>query len=234
MTTTNHDYWNDFIASIETGLASDVSKDTQKADNYWPLVKFEQLFRESSDYRQLMAALIDIKLTFHFLASDFMDACVVYNEQLHQRVIPEKSSTVIFQSKMLFLRHLNSFVLRCRAFWDKAMGVLVLVYNSSSYRTFLKATSRRSQFKKAMKGHLTVESIDRIDYLIDLLDSKFRTAEAHQTGTLRTWIFKEWDVNPMNTPFGYLLTVHNMTFELAQQISKLLIEQGNLISSKFT
>jgi hypothetical protein len=91
------------------------------------------------------------------------------------------------------------------------MGVLVLVYNPSQYEKFAQARSRRSEFKRAIKGHLTDESIANIDALINLLDTKLRTAEAHQTGTLRTWIFKEWDVNPMNTPMGYLLTIHNMT-----------------------
>lgn len=223
----SQEYWVDFVQAIEVGLSSNSTGDNEKTDKHFPLKQMEQLFRGHKDHGKLLGALIDLKMTFHFSANDFSYACGVYNEQLHQRVLSGRTSTEIFASKILFLRYLNSFVLRCRSFWDKAMGVLVLVYNPLQYEKFVKAKSRRSQFKKAMKNYLTDESIASIDKLINMLDTQFRTAEAHQTGTLRTWIFKHWDVNPMNTPMGYLLTIHNMTLEFAEQISKLLIVQGN-------
>lgn len=215
-------HWADLARSIELGLAPNSTEEERKADKQFPLIALEERFRQHDHYSRIMAALIDLKLTFHFFANDFSYAGGVYNEQLHMNVLEGKTEAQITASKILFLRYLNAFILRCRSFWDKAMGVLILVFNPNKYETYLKNRSRRSAFKSVMKSHLSQESLVSIDVLICVLDDKFRTAEAHQTGTLRTWVFEKWDPNPINTPFGYLLGIYNQTFEYAKQISDLL------------
>ena len=224
MTDAPSTHWIDLVGTIELGLAPNSTDEERKADKQFPLTSLEEKYRQHNNYGRIMAALVDLKLTFHFFANDFSYAGGVFNEQLHEKVLAGRTEAQIVASKILFLRYLNAFVLRCRSFWDKAMGIMVLVLNQDEYENFLSDHSRRAAFRKSMQNHLAKESITSIDNLIGVLDDKFRTAEAHQTGTLRTWIFNKWDQNPMNTPFGYLLGVYNHTFEYAEQISKLLLE----------
>ena len=222
MTQAPSSHWIELVIQIEYGLDTNLIDIGSKDYKHFPLISLEQKYRQHHNYGRIMAALIDLKLTFQFLTHDFSYACGVFNEQLHVKVLEGRTEKEILSSKILFLKYLNMFILRCRSFWDKAMGIMVLVLNSDNYDVFLQANSRRKTFKKVMHNHLTEETIINMDALIKVLDNKFRTAEAHQTGTLRTWIFKKWDSNPMNTPFGDLLGIYNLTFEYAEQISKLL------------
>jgi hypothetical protein len=225
-------HWIDLVGIIELGLAPNSTDEERKADKQFPLISLEEKYRQHKNYGRIMAALVDLKLTFHFFANDFSYAGGVFNEQLHEKVLAGRTEAQIVASKILFLRYLNAFVLRCRSFWDKAMGLMVLALNQDEYENFLSSHSRRAAFKKAMQNHLAEESVASIDTLIGVLDDKFRTAEAHQTGTLRTWIFHKWDPNPINTPFGYLLGIYNHTFKYAEQISKLLLENRIIPSAR--
>ena len=49
---------------------------------------------------------------------------------------------------MDILGGLTSFSYRCRAFWDKYMGILVLMYATEHYDRFFKARSRKKTFMK--------------------------------------------------------------------------------------
>ena len=43
---------------------------------------------------------------------------------------------------------MTSFALRCRAFWDKSMGILFLIYDESNYEKFARKKSRKGFFKE--------------------------------------------------------------------------------------
>ena len=112
-------HWTNLVRSIELGLAPNSTEEERKADKQFPLIALEEQFRQHSNYGRIMAALVDLKLTFHFFANDFSYAGGVFNEQLHEKVLEGKTEAQIIASKILFLRYLNAFVLRCRSFWDK-------------------------------------------------------------------------------------------------------------------
>lgn len=147
----------------------------------------------------------------------------LYNEELHFEKLPVRTNEEILGSKVRFLENINAFVLRLRALWDKLMGILVLKFCPDSYPKFTSAGSRKTEFAKLMSGHLEEASINSIIDLVTILDEKFRTAEAHSSGTIRNWIFTKWNPNPINTPFGQLLSLYSSTFDYVRQISDCLI-----------
>ena len=53
-------------------------------------------------------------------------------------------------AKIRRLDSLTSFTLRCRAFWDKYLGVLFLLYNPTNYEKFNQSTSKR----RFLKNHV--------------------------------------------------------------------------------
>src|SRR5690606_17453071 len=111
---------------------------------------------------------------------------------------------------------LTSFTYRCRAFWDKYMGLLVLIYSPNEYEKYCKAKSRKKKFQSLsnewisfpielqesliqtlqqhpfyneLKGKNIYPTpfLDILLTFIDQLDNKYRTAEAHGTGAIRKW-----------------------------------------------
>ena len=54
----------------------------------------------------------------------------------------------VFAAKFDILHTSIGFAVRCRAFWDKAIGILFLLYDDTRYDSFVKAKSRRKFFRK--------------------------------------------------------------------------------------
>lgn len=224
MSNEKREFWKKRLAEVEDGLRHYPKVPEDKPDPRFPLLKLEELYCDHPEYGHLMGALMDLKLTFRFAAHDFNSAGALYNEELHVNKLTGKATEEILGSKIRFLNHMNAHVLRLRSFWDKAMGILILKFCPDKYQKFVNGTrSRKTEFTKLMTGYLAMESIRSIGYLIQTLDDKFRTSEAHKSGTLRNWVIQDWDPNPMNSPFGYLLGLYNASLEFAEQVSDLLL-----------
>lgn len=101
---------------------------------------------------RLLSAVIDLELTYLFMMKDVMSSGGVWNTAFADRgnggvsVLEDSDS---FLGKVEILYGLTSFALRCRAFWDKWMGVLVLLYSTEAYDAYCKARSRRRFFMKS-------------------------------------------------------------------------------------
>lgn len=216
------DNWVELIRCIEYGLSPSYTEENEISDTLFPLISLEKQYRGHAHYGKIMGALVDLKLTLRFCSDDFRCAGVVYNERIKPIDSEQRDQFQVTTAKITFLGHLNAFILRCRAFWDKAMGALVLILNPDEYKKFLGNGSRVNFFKTAMHDRLTDDSIESIFFLVEDLLNKVRTAEAHLTGTLRTWVFKEWTPSPENTRLGDLLSIYNLTLRYAQQISDIL------------
>ena len=103
---------------------------------------------------KLFNAVIDLEFTYLFMMRDCGSSAGVWN----QRFSPDKPQveTVLkdfnkFSGKMDILYHLTSFSFRCRAFWDKYMGILILLYDEKNYDRYCEARSRKNMFKKIAK-----------------------------------------------------------------------------------
>ena len=57
----------------------------------------------------------------------------------------------LFSGKMDILYSLSAFSFRIRAFWDKCMGVLLLLYEKQKYEKFIKSKSRKRFFIQQAK-----------------------------------------------------------------------------------
>ena len=157
---------------------------------------------------RLFAAAYDLEITFLFMEVDTCEAAGTHNLQFapgraHEDSVPLLDDAA-FGGKMDNLGHLTAFALRCRAFWDKVMGVLFLLCEPAKYEAFTRASRRKRFFAKN-----AAEWPDPPPHLLRFLeDSNFRgldpnprfphilervmehldgirTAEAHGTGTLR-------------------------------------------------
>ena len=99
---------------------------------------------------RLFYAVIDLELTYLFMMKDCFAAGGVLNQLLTKDKFPVESILENFQNfsgKMEVLYRLNSFAFRCRAFWDKYMGVLILLYEREKYDEYSKAKSRKKSFR---------------------------------------------------------------------------------------
>lgn len=85
----------------------------------------------------------------------------------------------------------SCFILRYRALWDKLMGFLVLLFKPNEYERFTKAKSRKNCFIKIAKEINCISEIFllQIENILKDVDEKFRTQEAHGTGSLRNYTF---------------------------------------------
>lgn len=163
---------------------------------------------ERSGANRLFTAVYDLEITFLFVEKDIRAVAGTHNRQFAPGR-PYESSVPLFDDgafagKMDTLEHLTAFALRCRAFWDKVMGVLFLLCEPAKYESFAKASRRKRYFVRCAENwpepppHLIrfLESPDFrgfdpdpqfpqiLEKVMEHLDA-IRTAEAHGTGTLR-------------------------------------------------
>lgn len=224
MTSNERQHWIDRINLVESGLALLASPSPQKDKDIFPLLDLEEWFCNHPQHGKIMASLVDLKLTWFFTDSDFVSACLVYQDKLHFRRLPSYTYNEIAASRISFLNHANSFVLRCRAFWDKLMGLLLLIFASDYPNSGSGKRSPRKRFLKRAPNFLEHESVDSIASLLTLLNDH-RTPEAHADGSMREWVLQPWDENPINTKYADLVTIRNKSCDYTADIIKLIRER---------
>lgn len=100
---------------------------------------------------KLLRACVDLELTSLFMMKD-LDLAAGTHNQLHNRGKIASASVLedfeLFSGKANILYALSALSLRTRAFWDKYMGVLFLLYDWQKYEKFTKARSRKKCFLK--------------------------------------------------------------------------------------
>ena len=98
---------------------------------------------------RLLRACVDLELTFLFMMKDLYLAAGTHN-QLHNRGKIASASVLedfeLFSGKATILYAFSSLSSRTRAFWDKYMGVLFLLYEWEKYKKFIDAKKSRKKF----------------------------------------------------------------------------------------
>ena len=98
---------------------------------------------------KLLNAYVDLELTYLFMMKDTLLAGGTHN-RLHDTGKIEMGSVLedfeLFSGKMNILYSLSAFSFRIRAFWDKYMGMLFLLYENQKYEKYIKARSRKAFF----------------------------------------------------------------------------------------
>ena len=121
--------------------------------------------------RRMLWAVIDFELTYLSMMRDVYGALNVWVGRFNPEI--SKPASVLddfsaFAGKLDILYNMTSFALRCRAFWDKAMGILFLIYDDSNYEAYAGSSSRKRFFRKyaadwpPLSPHL-LEALDSVD-----------------------------------------------------------------------
>ena len=104
---------------------------------------------------KLFNAVVDLEFTYLFMQRDVCSSAGVWNH-LFSPDKPQVESVLAdfrkFSGKVDILYNLTAFSFRCRAFWDKYMGILVLLYDEAHYEKLLRANSRKKAFRN-IAGH---------------------------------------------------------------------------------
>ena len=100
---------------------------------------------------KLLRACVDLELTSLFMRKD-LDLAAGTHNQLHNRGKIASASVLedfeLFSGKATILYAFSSLSSRTRAFWDKYMGVLFLLYEWEKYEKFIKKTTKKKFFLK--------------------------------------------------------------------------------------
>ena len=103
---------------------------------------------------KLLNAYIDLELTYLFMMKDSLLAGGTQNRLHDAGKIALKSvldDFGLFSGKIDILYSLSAFSFRIRAFWDKYMGVLFLLYQHQEYENYVSARSRKAFFIRRAK-----------------------------------------------------------------------------------
>lgn len=149
---------------------------------------FDKCMSMSETGGRLFSAILDLKITFAFVFIDFYRTIPGYkamNDKESQNILTDPN---LFKEKMDLLHSNIDMAIRFRTFYDKLMGVLVLLFCPEKYKKFGSSGSRKSDFKKLLSGRIDSDFLDSQFAIISSLDDHFRTAEIHQTGRMRKWV----------------------------------------------
>ncbi len=186
----------DEVSAFQDNLTLYAKELTNTEFKYINLVSaFNKLDKKQSQQSRLFMALVDLKMNFILLLID----------NLYSSPKPEPLSVgkdfhnyLFFKNRMEIHRHNSNYIPRYRAFWDKLMGVFILINSEKDYETYNSSKSRKKSFKNLATGisFLDKEFTQQILEHIQKFDDYFRTGELHRFGSLRKYSFQE---NPFET-----------------------------------
>lgn len=188
------------------------------------LSKAWDFLHERVDGGKVFTALLDLILTVQFVESELLNIGAIWNANFSPGKLEGGSildSEQKFIGKMTVHRHATGFVLRHRAAWDKIMGLLLLLTAPDKYEQFANAGSKKKAFKRlAPSLGISEEQMSVIISNLQTFDDRFRTSEAHGTGTIRKWslTMQGLDENPMVDLIGYWNQLNRMMVAIGEMV----------------
>lgn len=150
---------------------------------------FDYCNQQNNENHRLFAAIVDLKITASFLFVDIHRVGIGINEQSMVSNDDVLNNQEYFDAKINLLHENIDMVIRCRALYDKLMGVIILLCAPTRYKDFIEAKSRKKLFKSIATSFMKEEFVEDFVSEVSRLDECYRTAEVHQTGSMRTWVF---------------------------------------------
>ncbi|MBW8865388.1 MAG: hypothetical protein JF609_10820 [Verrucomicrobia bacterium] len=203
-------------------LQSYFQSQTKLTSGHISLVKAFELFQKNPQGGRLFSALLDLEINLNLLFVELSQFGGEWNQH-HTSKVFEGGGSILdskerFFSKMKSHQHSSSYILRYRAIWDKLMGFLILFYLPENYDEFRRSKSRKRKFVQLAKKSpfLGDELADHVSKLIEDFDHRFRTPEAHGTGSLRKWSLSI--ENPAATPQSELIVCWNALNNIVVQL----------------
>jgi len=147
------------------------------------------VFHQFKNGGRPFSALLDLRLAVFALQCELMEIRNEVSAESRREAAGEPPDP---QARLKLFRINSSYILRTRAILDKVMGFVVMTAHPEEYDSFRrKKRSRKKAFEKLSASR--TQAIGPLStYLggfIDLFDRSYRTAEAHDTGSVRTWVF---------------------------------------------
>lgn len=188
---------------------------------------FDRCMRMNENGGRLFSAILDLKITFAFVFIDYHRTIPGYKAMNCKETPCILTDPNLFKEKMDLLHSNIDMAIRFRTFYDKLMGVFVLLFCPERYKKFDSSRSRKAEFKKLMQDQIDPESLDSLFAIISSLDDNFRTAEVHQTGRMRKWVLGGRDsfVDNVVDLGGYF----NNILDLADWLDELIDENQEAV-----
>ena len=138
------------FAEYLTRYGESTSQTYDVRDYFRKIYKYSRVHSEDDRINgKLLNAYVDLELTYLFMMKDSLSAGGTHNRLFDTGKI-ELDSVLddfdLFAGKMDILYSLSAFSFRIRAFWDKYMGVLFLLYENQEYEKYIKSKSRKKFF----------------------------------------------------------------------------------------
>lgn len=184
------------VLSFEVMLNKHVETETGISFRGLNLVHaFDYCMTLSENGAKLFAAILDLKITIAFLFIDAIRYAPDFNALNRKDGLNILEDETLFNKKIKMLHHNIDLAIRYRAFYDKFMGLTVMLLNPSKYGEYNNTkSSRKKIFPSLVKGFLDEESISILIEQVTYLDDKYRTPEVHKTGSMRTWVLTSQDL----------------------------------------
>jgi len=146
------------------------------------------------DGGRIFAAYLDIILNCYLINFDLIQVGTIWNQNFSKGKLQGGSvldSEAKFFGKMDLLRNYTSYVFRYRAVWDKIMGLCVLLQMPDEYDGYHASKSKKKAFRKraAKMSVIPAGDIETFEEYLSEFDRKFRTPEAHGTGSIWKYNF---------------------------------------------
>ena len=144
------------FAELLTRYGELISQTYDVRDHLRKIYKYSCVHSEDDRINgKLLNAYVDLELTYLFMMKDSIFAGGTHN-RLHDTGKIELGSVLndfdLFAGKMNILYSLSAFSFRIRAFWDKYMGVLFLLYESQKYEEYIKSKSRKNSLLSMLRS----------------------------------------------------------------------------------
>lgn len=183
------------VASFEAMLNKHVEAETNLSFHSLNLaLAFDYCMALKENGAKLFAALLDLKITIAFLFIDGIKYAPDFNALNRKDGTNVLKDEALFYKKIKMLHHNIDLTIRYRAFYDKFMGVTIMLLNPSKYKDYNNAKSCKKVFANLVKDQLDDESISMLIKQVTYLDENYRTPEVHQTGSMRTWVLTSQDL----------------------------------------
>jgi len=188
------------------------------------LESYDRLIKRE-DGARIFSSILDIRINTVLLFLDAHAVGATWNALFSSGKLEGGSvleSREKFFGKIEIHRFNSSYVLRYRAIWDKIMGLIILVYSPGEYERFSGAKSKKKAFVKIANTHgfLESETVLSLSNLLAEFDEKFRTPEAHGTGSLRKYSFTMESLadNPQIELIEYWNIINSFLTDLGRSI----------------
>lgn len=148
-----------------------------------PLENVFAILKHHPEKGRLFAYFIELQLQHALLNCDLSEISSLLDQKA--------SGTEVdgFCHRVSLLRANSDFIFRYRAIWDKIMAIIILLRAPDQFQKFATADSRKKYFRKIEKetGLIPREFVDHVIETTTAFDNKYRTEEAHGSGSARKW-----------------------------------------------